>query len=183
MTFSVPKCLRATEAAMPMVPACFGSSFTQRGYDRVKRIECRKIDDIAWIGKTGVRSHHQHDHAAHGDIQQKQQPCRCMIASAFQFRSATAIANDQICPQTSQYQIIDRHGEKPYRGIVDGSHDAEHHIEKVDRNPLIDADASAKSKVFEVVSRNRRCSSFCRSFLARPTAYCSLISLASSMIS
>ena len=49
--------------------------------------------------------------------------------------------------------------------------------------PLIDADASAKSKVFEVVSRNRRCSSFCRSFLARPTAYCSLISLASSMIS
>ena len=87
------------------------------------------------------------------------------IASAFQFRSATAIANDQICPQTSQYQIIDRHGEKPYRGIVDGSHDAEHHIEKVDRNPLIDADASAKSKVFEVVSRNRRCSSFCRSLL------------------
>ena len=105
-----------------------------------------------------------------------------MIASAFQFRSATAIANDQICPQTSQYQIIDRHGEKPYRGIADGN-DAEHHIEKVDRNPLIDADASAKNKVFEVVSRNRRCSSFCRSFLARPTAYCSLISLASSMIS
>lgn len=134
----MPKCLRATEAAMPMVPARFGSSFAQRGYDRVKRIECRKIDDIAWIGKTGVRSHHQHDHAAHGDIQQKQQPCRCMIASAFQFQSATAIANDQ----------------------------------KVDRNPLIDADASAKSKAFEAVSRNRRCSSFLHELTAHHSGFC-----------
>ena len=113
---------------------------------------------------------------------QEQKPCGRAIAAVFPGGVSAAAAGDQIGAQAAQHQIIDRHGEKPHRGIADGN-DAEHHIEKVDRNPLIDADASAKSKAFEVVSRNRRCSSFCRSFLARPTAYCSLISLASSMIS
>ena len=122
----------------------------------IKGVQRRQIDDAARIEKAGVCPHHQHDHTAHGDIQQKQQPCRCAVTAAFPLRAAAAAANDQVTPQSAKHQIVGRHRDKPHRCIADPGNDAEYHIEEIDRHALIDTDAAAKGRIGQILAGDFR---------------------------
>ena len=116
----------------------------------VKGVQGRQINDAARIRKAGVCPYHQQDHAAHGDVQQEQQPRRCAVAAALKLRTAVSVADDQIATQAAKHQIIDRHRAEPHRSIADTGNNAEHHIEKIDRHTLIDADAAAESHIVQI---------------------------------
>lgn len=58
-----------------------------------------------------------------------------------------AMANDQVQPQTAQYQIVDAHRDEPHGGVPDTIGYTEYHIEEICGHTLAETDTAAESRI------------------------------------
>ncbi len=149
----------------------------------IKRKGRRGVDGVTRIGRRRVHADHEEYHAAHRNVEKKQEPCRPAVTAAFIVRVAfirfMPIGIGEPCAHTAEDQIIYRGREGEDREIQIPGDGLKSRIEKTNRHTAVYADASAEGAVVQVFVAYFRESGFA-DFLHLPA---SLISFASCMIS